>query len=175
MIELTTERMGLRKLTEADGEFMLALLNDPGFLQFVGDRGVRTLGEAVDYLRNGILSSYAEFGYGMYLCQRRSDGAAMGICGLVKRDYLADFDLGYGLLESYGGQGYAKEAGLAILEQARELRLPRLLAIVQSDNLVSIGLLKRLGFSYQRTQPATADDCELLVYGIDFSADGRSA
>jgi len=174
LIVIATERMNLRELTADDSEFMLALLNDPGFLQFVGDRGVRDLGQAVEYLRHGILQSYADHGFGMYLCERRSDGAAMGVCGLVKREYLPDFDLGYGLLEAYTGQGYAKEAGRAILNQASALRLPRLLAIVQPDNPVSIGLLKRIGFSYQRTQPATADDCELMVFGIEIGAGRQS-
>ena len=166
---ITTERMVLRPLTEDDGEFMLALLNDPGFLRFVGDRQVRTVDAAVEYLCQGILRSYTDYGFGMYLCQRSEDGAAMGICGLVKREWLPDFDLGYGLLRPYVGKGYAKEAGLAIVEQARQLGLPRVLAIVQPDNAVSIGLLQALGFAYLRTEPANVDDCELKVYALDMT------
>ena len=159
--------MELRQLTENDGEFMLAMLNDPEFLRFVGDRQVRSVEQAVEYLRDGILRSYAEHGFGMYLCQRKRDGAAMGICGLVKRERLPDYDLGYGLLAPYVGHGYAKEAGQAIVAQARELRLPRVLGIVQPDNVVSIGLLETLGFRYQRSEPATIDDCELRILSLE--------
>jgi RimJ/RimL family protein N-acetyltransferase len=47
---LETERLILRHLTVEDSEFMLELVNDPAWLQFIGDRGVRTLddGESVN-------------------------------------------------------------------------------------------------------------------------------
>lgn len=163
-IVLTTERMHLRRLDSGDAAFMLALLNDPGFLRFVGDRQVRSEAQAVEYLQRGILRSYAEHGFGMYLCERREDGAAMGICGLVKRDSLPDFDLGYALLAPFAGHGYALEAAAAIVRQASQLQLPRILAIVQPDNARSIRLLEKLGFAERDLQPASEDDCELWVY-----------
>lgn len=162
--------MHLRHLQPGDGAFMLALLNDPGFLRYVGDRQVRSEAQAVEYLRQGILRSYADYGFGMYLCERREDGAAMGICGLVKRDSLPDFDLGYALLAPFAGQGYALEAAQAIIAQAAQLRVPRILAIVQPDNARSIRLLEKLGFAERYLQPATEDDCALWVYSLSINA-----
>jgi len=64
--------------------------------------------------------------------------------------------------------GLSRELGFDVsVQQARELQLPCLLAIVQPGNSRSIGLLERLGFHCLRTQPATADDCELLVFGYE--------
>ncbi len=162
--------MHLRRLQPSDGAFMLALLNDPGFLRFVGDREVRSEAQAVDYLQRGILRSYAEHGFGMYLCERRDDGAPMGICGLVKRDSLPDFDLGYALLAPFAGHGYALEAAAAIVAEASQRQLPRILAIVQPDNARSIRLLEKLGFADRYLQPATEDDCALWVYSLSIDA-----
>ena len=85
---LRSERLELRELELEDDEFILRLLNEDGFLRFIGDKGVRTLADAREYLSKGPIDSYRRFGFGLYLTSLRG-GTPIGICGLVKRDTLA--------------------------------------------------------------------------------------
>ncbi|MBD9477947.1 GNAT family N-acetyltransferase [Pseudoxanthomonas sp. PXM02] len=136
---------------DADTALMLALLNDPAFIRHIADRGVRTLDQARDYLRNGALRSYAQHGFGMYAIRRKDTGALIGNCGLVSREGLDGPDLGYALLPAYAGQGFAVEAARAVIADAgSRLGIVRLHAIVNPDNVASIGLLQKLGFEFDR-------------------------
>ncbi|MEM6783886.1 MAG: GNAT family N-acetyltransferase [Bacteroidota bacterium] len=147
MVVLTTERLTLRHLTDADAPFLVRLLNEPPFMRYIGDRGVRTEAEARAYLRTGRWARYADVGHGLYAVERQADGVPLGICGLLKRDTLDAPDLGFALLQEHWGHGYAHEAARAVLAQeAPALGLGRVLAITVPDNAASIALLKRLGF-----------------------------
>ena len=147
-----TARLRLRQVTEDDAPFILALLNDPGWLRFIGDRGVHTLEDACRYIEQGPRRMYADHGSGLLLVERKHDGAALGLCGLIRRDTLPDVDLGFALAERFRGQGYACEAAAATLRHAREtLKLTRVVAIAMPDNVASTRLLERLGLKFERT------------------------
>lgn len=125
---------------------MLALLNDPGFLRFIGDRGVRSEAQAREYIALRVLHSYALNGFGMYAIERVSDGAWLGNAGLVRRDGLPGPDVGYAVLDAYAGQGYGGEAAQAVFDHARgSLGLQHLYGIISPDNLASAAILRRLG------------------------------
>jgi ribosomal-protein-alanine N-acetyltransferase len=142
----TTARLRLRELVQDDAAFMVELLNQPDFLRFIGDRGVRDVDQARTYLREGPIASYVRHGMGMYVVEPREGGAPIGLCGLVVRDGLPGPDIGFAFLPQFYGQGYAFEAASATLALARDaLALPRVLAIVSPDNARSITLLRRLG------------------------------
>lgn len=129
---------------------MLDLLNDPAFLRFIGDRGVRTIEQARAYLENGAIDSYRRFGFGLYLVEVRDSGAAAGICGLVKRPALDDVDIGFALLPQFRGLGYGLESAEGVLTHARALGLRRLVAIVSPANDASIRVLTKLGMRFER-------------------------
>jgi RimJ/RimL family protein N-acetyltransferase len=152
---LATSRLTLRRLSEDDDAFILGLLNEPSFLRFVGDKGVRTLDDARAYIRAGPMASYQLHGFGLYLVASRDTGESMGICGLLRRDWLDAPDLGFSLLPAYWSRGYAFEAAIAVLRQAEsEQQIRRVLAITDPDNADSIRLLGRLGFAeWKRVQP----------------------
>jgi RimJ/RimL family protein N-acetyltransferase len=159
MTTLETDRLILRRLTLDDAEFILRLVNDPSWLRYIGDRGVRTLEDARAYLRKGPIQMYEIFGFGLYAAQRKLDGTVMGLCGLIKRSFLKDFDLGFALLPQYRGQGYAREAASAVLNHAREeCDLLRVLAITALDNEPSIKLLENLGFEFEEVIRISDDD-----------------
>lgn len=166
MFYRTTTRLVLSELTRADGELMLAILNDPDFIRNVADRGVRTVAEAQDYLEKGPIASYREHGFGMYKVALK-DGTSIGLCGLVKRDFLDDVDIGYAYLPDYRGQGYALEAAQAVMEFARdELAMQRVVAIVAPANDRSIGLLEKLGMRSEGeiTLPGEDETIALLAW-----------
>lgn len=148
---LETERLALRELADADAAFIVDLLNQPSWLRFIGERGVRTDEDAIRYMHNGPMASYQRLGFGLYLVLNRLDGAPMGLCGLLKRDVFEDVDIGFAFLPQYWGSGYAHEAALAVMADARErLALKRLVAVANPDNERSIHLLKKLGFVYEK-------------------------
>ncbi|MGQ0835149.1 MAG: GNAT family N-acetyltransferase [Gammaproteobacteria bacterium] len=151
MIVADTERLVLRRLTIADAEFILELLTDPGFLRFVGDKGVRTFDDAREYILKGPIESYERFGFGMYLVELRQDGTPIGICGLVKRAFLQDVDVGFAFLPQFHAKGYAIEAASAVVAYAkRALGLVRIAGITRPDNHGSIRVLEKLGLKFER-------------------------
>lgn len=169
-VVIQTERLRLRHLRadEHDAAGMLALLNDPGFIRFIADRGVRTIEQARQYIVDGALVSYAEHGYGMFALERLADGAWMGNVGLIKRASLPCTDIGYALLPAYAGKGYAREAAAALLEHARRVYgLTRICAIVDPDNQRSIHLLQQLGLEPQGGIVMPDTTMTLLLLAMD--------
>ena len=149
---ILTARLSIRELVEDDAPFVVQLLNDPAFLQYVGDKGVRTLDEAREYITTGPRAMYAEFGFGLWVVEL-PDGTPIGLCGLLKRPVLDDVDLGFALLPQFRRAGYTLEAASAVMAYAREtLQLDRLVAIVNPDNEASASLLERLGFSFEESR-----------------------
>lgn len=160
-----TPRLLLRHVRLGDAAFYRQLLNGPTWLAHIGDRQVRTLADAQAHIRAQMLAPCAAQGFGMYLVQRRSDGARLGLCGLVRREALPAPDLGFALLEPYQGQGYAREAAQAVLEHAfGALGMARLLAVTAPTNLRSMRVLTALGGVFQGM--VEVGDRSLRLYAI---------
>lgn len=169
MFELTTERLTLRHLSpETDAEFILRLLNEPSFLQYVGDKGARTLDDARAYMRNGPMKSYEENGFGLFRVGLKEDGGAIGICGLIKRDTLPEPDIGFAFLPEYWNKGYAHESAAEVMRHAREvLRLNRVLAITTPDNEPSAKLLGKIGLMFQSLIRLSDEADEVKLFSTD--------
>ena len=166
---LDTARLELRWLTQDDAPMMLTVWNDPAFIRYVGDRGVRTVDQARAALDAGVLKLYADYGYGPFRVRRREDGADLGICGLFRRDGLDEPDIGFAILPDYCGQGFAFEAAVAVLDHARDvLKLPCVTAIVSPQNERSIGLLEKLGLRFEGPIRMPNEDHDISLYRIDF-------
>lgn len=165
--QLLSPRLHIREFVEEDAGFVLALLNDPAFIRYIGDREVRCLDDAVGYLASGPISSYREHGYGLWLVELADTRLPIGMAGLLKRETLEHCDLGYALMADYRGMGYAFEATTAVLDFASQaLEIDTLLAIVSSDNHESKNLLYRLGYVFQRLATVTPDGDEVEVFGL---------
>lgn len=164
----TTERLRLRPLDFDDAAFIVRLLNQPSFIANVADKGVRTLDDARGYLERGPLASYARHGFGPWAVDRLDTGEPIGVCGLLRRDFLDDPDLGYAMLEAQWGRGYALEAAAASVAEAREgLGLTRLTAIVKPTTVRSLHLLAKLGFAFERTMTMPGESTSVQVLGLD--------
>lgn len=145
---------------------MLALLNTPSWLMFIGDRGVRTLDDARQYILNGAMRSYEQHGFGPYRVSLKSNSVAIGMCGLFKRDTLEDIDIGFAFLPDYIGKGYGYEVAIEIMTYARDvLGATRIVGITNPDNQNSIHLLKKLGLRFERTVRLLGEDKEVLLFG----------
>jgi RimJ/RimL family protein N-acetyltransferase len=166
MIE--TERLVLKHLADRDAEFIRGLLNEPSFLRFIGDRGVRTADDARRYIQDGPVAGYARYGYGLLRVGLKADDTPIGICGVLKRDTLPEPDLGFSLLPAWWSKGYANEAASAVIQHARgPLRLGRILAITSVDNESSIRLLGKLGFQFERMIRLGDDTTELRLFASE--------
>jgi RimJ/RimL family protein N-acetyltransferase len=162
---LETERLVLRRLSADDAEFVLKLLNEPSFLSFIGDRGVRNLEDARQYILNRLVASYERNGFGLYLVQLKENGVPIGISGLVKRDALPDADIGFAFLPAYWSKGYAVESAAAVMTYAREtLGLSRILAITSPDNEASAKLLGKIGLRFERVIRLSEDAQEVKLF-----------
>ena len=167
---IETERLRLRPVTVDDTELMLAIWNDPAFIRNVSDRGIRTVEQARDAIESGAQKLFEDYGYGPYCMSLKSDGSMIGICGLFKRDNLEDPDIGFGVLPDYCGKGYAGEAAAAVVNFARnELDITILTAIVSPTNAPSIGLIKKLGLTFDQMITMPGDDDAICLYSKAFT------
>jgi RimJ/RimL family protein N-acetyltransferase len=165
---LETERLLLRQFAAADAEFILQQVNEPSFIQNIGDRGVRTLDDARAYISDGPVASYEKNGFGLYLVALKESGESIGMCGLIKRDTLDDVDIGYAFLPKFWGKGYAVEAALAVKAYAKDMiGLKRIVAITDPANEGSIRVLEKIGLRFERMVRLSADDIELKLFGAD--------
>ena len=167
LLALETGRLTLRRIGLDDDAFILGLLNEPSFLLHIGDKGVRTRDDARRYIVD-VLASYERFGFGVCLVERKDGGEAIGICGLLKREWLGDVDLGFALRPPFWGQGYAFEAASAVLAHGRgPLGLRRIVAITSLGNGPSIQLLGKLGFRFERVARFTEGGPELRLFAVE--------
>ena len=168
MLVLETERLALHRLSTGDAAFILELLNEPSFLRYIGDKGVRTRADACKYILTGPVASYERLGFGLYLVRLKESDQPIGICGLLKRESLEDVDLGFALLPRFWSRGYAFESADAVIAYARgTLALKRILAITSPDNAASIGLLGKLGFCFERMARLSDAEPEVKVFALD--------
>jgi len=164
-----TDRLRLRRLSVDDADFILRLLNEPSFLEYIGDKGVRTMDDARSYILNGPVASYEKHGFGLWLVELKESGASAGLCGLLKRDVLEDVDLGYAFLPEFWSRGYALEAASAVLSWARgTLGLRRVVAVTNVDNQSSIRLLEKIGFEYERMVRLSDGAPEVKLFASDY-------
>lgn len=163
---LETERLVLRRLSGGDAAFMLRLLNEPSWLRFIGDRGVRTLEDARRYILEGPVDMYERLGFGLYATTlKEDDSAPIGICGLVKRDGLEDVDIGFALLPGFWGKGYAYEAASGVMAYAKSVvGLTRIVAITSVDNESSARLLEKIGLRFEKMVRLTEGGEEVRLF-----------
>jgi RimJ/RimL family protein N-acetyltransferase len=163
--ELVTPRLVLRRLEFEDAPFLVRLLNEPSFLENIGDRGVRDEQDAHRYLREGPMGMYAKYGFGLWHASL-TDGTAIGMCGLLKRDTLPDADIGYAYLPAHWGKGYAREAAEATLRHAADrFGLKRVIGVVSQGNTASIRVLEKIGMQFERMHSMRPGEPDVRLYG----------
>jgi RimJ/RimL family protein N-acetyltransferase len=162
---LETERLLLRRFTLDDASFILELVNDPAWIEHIGDRNVHSLEEARAYLRRGAMDMYERVGFGMWIMVLKSSGEVVGTCGLIRREALEDVDIGFAMLPQHRGKGLALEAARGVFEHATvALGMERLVAIVSAANQKSIRILESIGMRYEKTIRFPGDEEDVPLY-----------
>ena len=165
---LDTARLALRLITIDDAPFYLRLVNDPAWLQFIGNKGVRSVADARQAILDGPVAMQLRCGFSLYLCELKDSATPIGLCGLIKRDSLADVDIGFAFLPEFCGSGYGYEAAAAVLQYANQkLGIERLVAITKPDNRHSIRLLERLGMVLQHGTAMSKATEQINLYARD--------
>jgi RimJ/RimL family protein N-acetyltransferase len=165
MFNLSTNRLNIRELTTDDAPFILRLLNEASFIHFIGNKGVRDIEGARQYILNGPMASYQQNGFGLYLVNRQTDGVALGMCGLLKRDSLSHVDIGFAFLPEFWNKGYAFESASAVMNYGKDvLKLTRIVAITNKDNDSSAKLLEKLGLRFDRLIKLSNDQGETRLF-----------
>ena len=166
MIPIVTERLTLREVTHDDAAFILELLNTPKFIKYIGDRGARSIDDALRYIDERYLASYRDNGYGLYGVVENASGKLIGACGFVRRDALPGPDIGFSFLPEFEGKGYGFESATAVMKYGREvLGFDKVLAITSLDNDASEKLLTKLGFTFDETIDLNGESLKLFVNG----------
>ena len=149
MVELETERLVIRQFNLQDDAFVLQLLNEEAFLNFIGDKDVRTLEDARNYLSDGPIASYEAHGYGLFLVAEKSSGDPVGMCGLLRRDDQEHPDIGFAFLAEFHSKGFAYESGEAVMKLGHvTMKIGTIVGFVDPKNDRSIRLLERLGLDF---------------------------
>ena len=162
---LETERLSLREFTIHDTAFIIELLNTPGWIEFIGDRNIKTTEQAKGYLQNGPIKSYELNGFGLSLVEIKTSKTGIGMCGIIKRDNLENPDIGFAFLPEFTGKGFAFEMANATMNYAKDiLKLPTIFAITIPSNERSIKLLKKIGLKFSRTFTFPDDGEELMLF-----------
>jgi len=166
---LETDRLSLRQFNSEDAPFILELVNSPGWLQFIGDRNVHSIQDALRYLNEGPIHSYKQNEFGLSCINLKSNGQPIGMCGLLRREFLSEPDLGFAILPQYQGHGYMQEITAAYLKYVHQcLKFPVVLAITIRHNQRSISLLERLGFSFTNELELAGELEPLFLFKVDF-------
>lgn len=170
MKNIITERLIISPFTAEDAPFIFELLNMPEWIQFIGNRNIKTLHDAEHYIVAKLMPSYAQNGFGFYIVKLKDGETPIGMCGLVKRDSLENEDIGFAFLSAFTGKGYAFEAATATLVHAKEdLKLRKISAITVHDNKNSIRLLEKIGLTFQKTIKVADDNEKLLLFEKDLN------
>ena len=160
-----TDRCEMHIITENDSDLVLSVLNSAGFIKYVGDRQVKTLEAASDYIRDRMLPQYRKYGYGNYCITRKSDQAKMGMVGFFIRSGNDHGDVGFSILPQYEGYGYVYEAATGLIDiLSKVFNITTFHAIVMPENDRSVNLIKRLGMSYLREFKEDTTGTTLAVY-----------
>ncbi len=165
-----TQRLTISKVTLQDAPFFLELMNTPHWIKYIGDRKIKTITDAKEHLKKGILKSYKKDGFGFYKLLLKSENLKIiGICGLVKRKELEDTDIGFGFLPDYEGKGFGYESSVEIMNLAQnKFKLKKVSAITSPINKNSIKLLEKLGLTYEKRVIPFEDGKELLLFAKTF-------
>ncbi len=172
---LETERLVLRPMSVADAPFILELYNSPKFIEFIGDRKLRTLEDAENYIQEKFFPQIERLGYGNYLIVRKSDNAKIGSVGIFERDGLDVHDIGFSFLDEFQGKGYGFEAASKLLEKAfSDFGITKVSAITVTENIASRKLIEKLGLKYVKMVQLPGDDVKLMYYETENSNKKRT-
>lgn len=162
-----TKRFILKPSDIDDAEFFLELYNSPQFIENIGDRNLRTIEDAENYITEKFRPQFEKLGIGNYVVIRKEDSVKMGGVGIFERDGLDVMDIGFSFLPQFIGKGNAFEAANKVKEIAmNEFGIKNISAITTKTNIPSQKLIEKLGLKFKKMVRLPNDDEELMYYEL---------
>jgi len=169
-MQFETERLIIKPVNHDDVSFILELLNTKKWLQYIGDRKVKTLEDAQKYIADKMTPQLKRLGYGNYTIIRKLDNEKMGTCGLFDREGLEGIDIGFAFLPQYEKMGYAFESANKIKDEGiNRFGIKKLVAITTKENIESQKLIKKLGLQFVKIVNIPNDEEDLLLYELNIA------
>ena len=160
-----TDRLILKPAEVQDADFFLELYNMPSFIQYIGDRNLRTKEDAENYIKSRFIPQIEKLGFGNYVVILKEDHTKIGAVGIFEREGLDVLDIGFSFLEKYERKGYAYESANKLKEvAATDFGVHKISAITTKDNFSSQKLIERLGLKFQKMVTIPEDVVELMYY-----------
>lgn len=160
-----TERLFIRPISLEDADVILELYNMPNFIKFIGDKNLKTLSDAENYIRNRFLPQIERLGFGNYLITLKEGNQKIGAVGIFEREGLDVVDIGFSVLEKFEGKGLMFEAAQKVKSIGMdEFSLKKISAITSKDNFLSQKLIERLSLKFQKYVTLPNEDEELMYY-----------
>lgn len=162
-----TKRLIIRYFTINDANFIVSLLNSSTWIEFIGDKNIQTINDAQNYLQNTLIKGYEMYGFGLYAVALKNSNTLIGMCGLVKRSYLVNVDIGFAIHPQYAHNGYGFESATEIVSYSKNvLNFNVLNAITLEKNIFSINLLQKLGFCFEKNIMANNEELQLYTLNL---------
>lgn len=158
---ISTDRLSIDPITSVDNNFVLKLVNSKGWIEFIGDKNIRSPEDSSSYIQRIIDNPKIDY----WIVRIKGNNAPIGIITLIKRDYLAHYDIGFAFLPAYANNGYAHEATKAVLYNVTHSPdHSHILGITNPNNISAIKLLKKLGLKFENE--IEVEDTKMQVYGV---------
>ncbi|MEL4024775.1 GNAT family protein [Lysinibacillus endophyticus] len=150
--DIYTERLHLRKMHISDSQSLFKIWSDPDVTKFMNIDNFQDESQAKEII--SYLNELAEDEKAIrYSIIELTSGDIIGSCGFNSLDFDNEkAEIGYELAKSHWGKGYAPEAIDGLLDYAfNTLKLNRIEAKVEPENINSIKVLEKLHFIYEGT------------------------
>lgn len=155
---IKTERLILRKFTEADVEALLAILSDEVVNRYLPWFPLKTKQEATDFYQQRILPKYEEKGEYFAICLK--DDVPIGYVAVSGDE---NHDLGYGLRKEFWNQGIVTEAVDPVLDYLKAQDWQYVTATHDIHNLASGKVMEKVGMAYQYSYKEQWQPKDILV------------
>lgn len=170
--EIKTERLILRPVTPSDFDATYQLLSDPEVMRY-SLNGPYSKEKSADFIKHCMTQS-ANNQPSLLAVICRTTGLLIGYCGFYKQriNGVDEIELGYRLVKESWGKGLASEAAMAMKNHAfQAMGLTRLIAIIEKNNIGSIRVAEKTGFTLENTM-VYDKVVHVLIYAIN--ADGHT-
>ena len=151
LFNIKTPRLNLRYFTPNDLNALTPIFADPEVMYY-SISGVKTQAQTEEFI-DQMLSYYQKDNFGLYAIIHKANQELIGYCGLLAWDFATgkEIEIGYRLARAYWGKGLGTEAAIAVRDYARnELKIDKLICIIEPDNFRSIRVAEKLGMNHEK-------------------------
>lgn len=160
---IETKRLRLLPFEGGDVEAAYRWFGDPQVMRFVPNGPDVSL-EATRKRVDGYRQHQVVHGFSKWVIRLRDSAEPIGDSGLLVLEETQTIDFGFRLARSHWGRGFATEAAAAWVRVAADLGIRRLTAFTHPNNVASVGVLRKVGFSQTGARQIMGMDALTFAY-----------